>query len=165
MILDETRLDDEVRSTFFVCRKYDWNCKGAPVLEKVFPDGVLSPIVHVSRDLEQERVARTIACLSAIAPPDNGPLADAITALETALTKATEAQEVYEKSILKESKSKALENLAKKEYVEQYNAVYYQACGDIGRAKANRLFPVVRSGKKKTPQHQDNSVQTLSVAA
>ena len=150
-VLADTQLDDAVRAAFHACRKYDCSSEGAPVMEKVFPGAVFTPIVQAPREQERELVNRVITCLTSLAP-EGGPLADIATELEAALKKATEAQETLERSILEESKSKALEGLAKKEYVEKYNAVYHRACGDLGSSKANKLFPGLRSGKKRVAQ-------------
>ena len=109
LVLAEARLDEAVRSAFYACRKYDWNDENAPICEKVFPGGVFSPIVTAPRDQKRELVTRMITRLQTTAP-DDGQLASVITALETTLELAAEAETIYEASLVEVSKYKALES-------------------------------------------------------
>jgi hypothetical protein len=92
-------------------------------------------------------------------------LTDIAKELEAALAKAAEAQEVLEKSVLEQERNEALEALAKKEYVDKYNAIYHMACGDFGRARANKLFPLIRSWKKKAAVNPEPMALSISSAA
>ena len=147
LVLAESQLDDAVRATFYSCRKYDWNSGEIPILEKIFPDAVFSPVVQAPRNRKHDLIIRMIARLDSIGLNGN-PLANEKEELEKALSKAVSAEELYEQSMHEESKARALEKLGKQEYVERYNAVYYQACSDLGRYVANRLFPTVRPSRK-----------------
>ena len=159
----ESQLDEEVRSVFYTCRKHDLNVECDPVLEKVFLGSVFFPIIYAPRERKRDLVTRMIARLGSIAPDGDLP-AETTTELETALGKMIEAQEKLEKSIMEESRSKALELLGKKEYVEQYNFLYYNACSDLGRRKANRLFPTLQE-KRKTVPEEAGTEEIMSKAA
>ena len=163
-VLADTQLDDAVRDAFHACRKYDCSFEGVPVMEKVFPGAVFTPIVQASREQELERVTRVIARLSSLAT-EGGTLAGIAAELDEALKRSAEAQETLEKSILEESRFTALEKLGKKEYVEKYGAVYHKACGELGRAKANKLFPGMRLKRKRMPENQAAPAQTESESA
>ena len=49
--------------------------------------------------------------------------------------------------------------------MEKYIAVYYQAYGDLGRMRAGKLFPVIRSVKRKTVPIAPASQEPVSAAA
>jgi hypothetical protein len=163
-ILTDLQLDDAVRDAFRACQKYDRGSKAAPVLEKAFPGGVFTPIIKAPRVQEREMVARVIASLKGMAS-EGGQLTGIAKELEAALEKAVEAQEVLDKSILELARNQALEALARKEYVDKYNAVYHMACGDFGRAKANKLFPHLCSWKKKVAVNPEGGEQAIRAAA
>jgi hypothetical protein len=163
-VLADSRLDDAVREAFRACEKYDRNSQGAPVLEKAFPGGVFTPIVMASRAQKRALAARIIASFTGM-DSEGGQLTGIAKELDSALAKAAEAQEVLEKSVLEQEKNEALDALARKEYMDKYNAIYHKACGDIGRTKANKLFPLIRSWKKKAAVNPEPMALSISAAA
>jgi hypothetical protein len=163
-VLADSQLADAIRDAFRSCQKYDRNSQGAPALEKAFTGGVFSPIIMKSRSQKRAQAARIIASLTGM-DSEGGQLTDIAKELEAALAKAAEAQEVLEKSVLEQERNEALEALAKKEYVDKYNAIYHMACGDFGRARANKLFPLIRSWKKKAAVNPEPMALSISSAA
>jgi hypothetical protein len=114
--------------------------------------------------LELEMEARVIVSLRGT-DSDGGQLTMIAKELEAVLKVAVEAQDALDKSMLEQAKNDVLEALSRKEYVDKYNAVYHNACGDIGRAKANNLFQVIRTGKKKEAENPKGGELPICAAA
>jgi hypothetical protein len=146
--LADNHLGDAIRSAFFACRKHDWTSGSDAVLEKVFPDGTFFPIVSMPWGRKAEVITRIISRLTEVAA-DNDILTVATAELTVSFDRFNAACEAHEKSVLEYNRCKALERLARKEYADRYNFVYFKACGEIGRKNANRLFPVTQGHHKK----------------
>lgn len=156
MKFTEAQLDDQIRITGYSIRMFDGENDCAP-FDKVFPDGGYSRIIKAPRDRKRELVSRLITRIASLAP-ESSSLGAMNAALAAALQKHTEAVQAYGSSLLEEACGKACERLGKKKWVQRYNAVYFRACSDLGRRKANRLFPVIRSSKRKAVEEESVAV-------
>ncbi len=159
----DAELGDAIRSVFFTCRKHDWISGNELILEKVFPGSIFTPVVSVPWRRKAEIVTRTISRLNEVVA-ENGDLTIAAGELTASFEKFNAAREAYEKSVLEENRCRALERLARKEYADRYNFIYYKACGEIGRTNANRLFPVTQGGRKKTAIEEMEESELNNVA-
>jgi hypothetical protein len=164
VISAENTLNDSVRSAFDACETYERNNNFTPVVEKAFPGGVFSPIVRAIREKKPDLVRTSIACLRQIAP-ENSELLKIASDLETALQPAVKALETMEQKTHEEVEAEALENLEKKQFTETYRAIYHAAQSDLGRKRADKLFPVIWSNKKQEPPEPKPVEQTFRAAA
>jgi hypothetical protein len=157
-------LDDAVRSAFDACRMYERNNNYIPVVEKAFPGGVFTPVVRAPRINQPDLVREVIACLRQI-DPEHSELCAIASDLETALTFVVRVRESLGQKTRDAGEAQALEKLGKKEFVEAYNAIYHQACADLGRKRADILFPVIRSGRKQETHDRKQEEEPLRTAA
>ena len=164
MVLAEDELDEKVRSLFYTCRKYDLHSETDTVTDKVFPESILSPVLYTSRTDKLEQVARVLARLSTVTSKGS-PLTAGKKELETALQRSREAQQRYDASVLEENNCKALELLVKEAFVERYRAVYFTACGELGRKRAYKLFPHTRKNHKDSDTPEAAPQDSVSAAA
>jgi hypothetical protein len=163
-VLADKTLDDAVRSAFDACKKYERNNGFVLVTEKAFPGNVITPIVRAPREKEPNLVQQVIACLREIAP-ENGELSAIVSELEAALQTALTTLESLAQKTRQSENAAALETLGRKEYVEKYSAIYHNACAELGRNKANKLFLIIWSGKKATTPDQEGGLQPVRLAA
>jgi hypothetical protein len=164
MIAADNTLDDAVRSAFEACKTYERNNNFTPVVEKAFPGGIFTPIVRAPREKQADLVRQVIACLRQL-EPENSDLSRIASDLETALQPAVAALESLEQKGHEAFEAEALEKLGKKEFVETYTAIYHEAYSDLGRKRANKLFPVIWNGKKQVMPDQKTGKETLRAAA
>jgi hypothetical protein len=163
-VLADKTLDAAVRSAFDACKKYERNNDFVLVTEKAFPGNVITPIVRAPREKEPDLVQQVIACLRELAP-ENGELSAIASKLEAALHTALTTLDTLAQKTHESDNAAALETLGKKEYVEKYSAIYHNACAELGRNKANTLFPIIWNGKKTTIPEQEGGLQPALLAA
>ena len=145
-------LDDAVRTARDQCLEYERNNGFVPVVEKVFPDGIITPIIRTNRVKEQEKVRQVINRIREIAP-EGGRLADIAAALEAVLDAALKAHDALAEKTLECDDAKTGESLGRVKFIEQYNGVYHDACHEFGRRRAEYLFPDI-PGRKNTADEE-----------
>jgi flagellar hook-basal body complex protein FliE len=145
-------LDDAVRTARDQCLEYERSNGFVPVVEKVFPDSMITPIIKTNRVKEHGQVRQVVNRIREIAP-EGGRLADIADALEKVLDVAIKAQEALAEKTLKCDDAKTAESLGRVKFIEQYNGVYHDACHEFGRRRAEYLFPD-SPGRKNTADEE-----------
>ena len=154
VMLKDTDLDNSIRTLFDKCKAFDRDHPGRPILTQLFPDGKSSTIVFASYEEEPDMAVHLLTRLATLGPDhvlasESQKINDNIDKCRLALTAHNEAVKILKNTVANEDISKL--NLEK-----QYEFNYLDAVKEFGKAFANRLFPIISSGKKKAVNDSDN---------
>lgn len=143
LILSDKNLDDEVRSNFEECKKYDRDNPAERVLVKIFPDEKFGEIIRLPFPVEVNEVDKMILRLESLGVEHHmNPFA---VKLKTKMDVVKNALSGQSETIREEKMAEAEVEIAKEALVRQYELNYLDARRKYGRSTADKLFPKVQS--------------------
>ena len=110
-------------------------------------------LIRINREKEPEAVKNILGRLQSLgAEHPLAPLAVALgESIDTAhqsLSNVEEKESQYQTAFLDQ-------DIARRDLVKQYKANYYNACRDMGKKRAERIFPVLSRSKKTETVNPD----------
>jgi hypothetical protein len=145
LILKDALLDNQVRSLFDKVKEFDRDNPGQMVLKTLFPDEKFTTITNTPMQDEPTLVRQLVVRLDSLGGRHQ------LAAMKPQITAAIEASETAQTNFvnsIKEQKSQeVVEEIAKASLRKQYEVNFYNAGIQFGKAYANLLFPVLRSGR------------------
>ena len=162
LIIIDTLLDDRVRLTFRRCEEYDRFTPADPVLHRIFPEGKFGHIVNMSLRKEPDAVEQL-----AMRVEDLGkghalyPLAKE---LRTQVAASRRAIGAYREMVKQVKTSEADEKIAQATLRRQYENNYLDARKQLGKMRAERLFPKLNSPPRPVQSVEENLVTEVAPA-
>ena len=152
LILQDSMLDNTVRTTFKGCKQFDRDNTGQPVLKQIFPEEKFGDIVKapiISEPDEVEKIKIRIEELGETHPlyALAAPLQERIEASRLAITTLNSA-------IRAKKMAEAEEEIDQGKLRQQYENNYLDSRKKLGRATAEMLFPK-SSGKRITEETEE----------
>lgn len=139
LVLADRYLDDEIRSIFDTCKKYDRDHPGALVLIKVFPDEKFGDLIRLSfsdEAGEAEKIALRLESLGSV-----HELFPFVSRLKTKIDAVKSALDNHKNAIREEKMAEAEVEIAKEALIRQYEVNYLDARRKYGRLTCEKLFP------------------------
>jgi len=150
LILKDALLDNQVRTLFDKAKEFDRDNPGQIVLKALFPDGKFTTITNAPMQDEPTQVRQLLVRLDSLGGRHQ------LAAMKPPITAAIEASETaqtnYVNSIKEQKSQEVVEEIAKASLRKQYEVNFYNAGIQFGKAYANLLFPVLRSGKSASSE-------------
>lgn len=143
LVLSDRFLDDEVRSLFEECKKYDRNNLAELVLRKIFPDEKFGEIVRLPIAIEVSEVEKIILRIENLGAEHS--LVPYVSTLKDKIGVAENAQGVYSTTIREEKMAQAEVEIAKQALIKQYEHNYLDVRHKYGKAMCEKVFPIIRS--------------------
>ena len=150
VVLNDSDLDNTLRTLFEKAKQYDRENPGRPVLTRLFIDGKLSGIIYASLKNEPQLAEQLIARLDALG--EDHPLAEEKAKVQADVDKCQAALTAYQETIITHKSVVALEEIAQADLRRQYEFNYLDIAKEFGKSYANRFFPSFRSSPKITPE-------------
>lgn len=153
--LNDSILDDVLRDVHGRTKEYDRNHPGSDTAVLLFPDGNISAVITLS-DKEEPDAAHGIAqkLVSLGQSHELYPLAAKI---EEAVSNCRDALAQQVSALQAAGDAKTALSISKTMLVRQYNAGYFAAANDVSKSYAEKLFPQLRSSKKKADDTEPSS--------
>ena len=152
LVLADRFLDDEIRSLYDSCKKYDRDHPGALVLMKIFPAEKFGDIVRLPFAVEAgeaEKIALRIEHLGA-----EHDLSVYLSTMNTKINAVKKALDRYHTAIRNEKMAEAEVVIAKEVLVSKYEANYLDARRKYGKSTCDKLFP--KTTIRNTSTEQDD---------
>jgi hypothetical protein len=150
LILKDALLDNQVRTLFDKAKEFDRDNPGQMVLKALFPDEKFTTITNAPLQDEPTLARQLLVRLDSLGGRHQ------LAAMKPQITAAIEASETaqtnFVNSIKEQKNQEALEEIAKASLRKQYEVNFYIAGIQFGKAYANLLFPVMRSGKSASTE-------------
>jgi len=158
VILNDKDLDNSIRTLYEKCKQYDRDNTGRPVLNQLFTDGKLSTIIYAHVENEPDMADQLLARLAALGA--NHVLNEQSPAIKASIDKCRTVLVVYHNAIKLQKDAEAAEEISKSNLRRQYEFNYLDLSKELGKNAANRLFPVISSSSRTSPDESDNVVST-----
>ncbi len=148
LLIADNQLDDQVRLVFRRCEEHDRATPAAAVMPRVFPEGKFGHIVNISLQEEPDTVERLALRIETLGKEHTlFPLAAQLRKQVAASRKAIKAYE----DVIKQLKScEADEEIAQATLRRQYENNYLDARKQLGKIRAERLFPKLNNTNRST---------------
>ncbi len=143
LILGDKNLDDEVRSIYEECKKYDRDNPAERALIKVFPDETFGEIIRLPFAVEVTEVDKIILRLESLGGEHH--MNAFVSKLRTKKDVVKSALTTLSTAIREEKMAEAEVEIAKTALVRQYEYNYLDARHKYGRYNADKLFPKIYS--------------------
>ncbi len=153
--LNDTNLDDKVKTCFERCKQYDRENPGRPTLLIVFPDNKYTTITRASLKLEPDLAEQMVARLESLGADHS--LNELAAGIKEGISKCREALSDYHQSIRLLKGAEADEEIAKSNLRRQYEFNYYDSIKLFGKNFAERLFPVISTSSRKKTNDQEEA--------
>lgn len=146
LLIADNQLDDQVRLVFRRCEEHDRANPAAAVMPRVFPEGKFGHIVNMNLQEEPDTVERLAMRIEALGK--DHPLFPLAAELRNQVAASRKAIRAYE-DVIKQLKScEADEEIAQATLRRQYENNYLDARKQLGKIRAERLFPKVNSASR-----------------
>ena len=152
VVLNDSDLDNTIRTLFEKAKQYDRENPGRPVLSRLFIDGKLSGIIYASLKNEPALAEQLIARLDALG--EGHSLSEEKAKVQADVDKCQTALTAYQEAITAHKSVVALEEIAQADLRRQYEFNYLDIVKEFGKRFANRFFPVISSAPKITPEEE-----------
>lgn len=156
------QLNNAVKTAFEKCGQYDREHPAGSLLIKVFPERKFSSIVHAPKSKRPELV-RQIANRIRFLEPETCVMQIA-RYLENAVAAVLQAQSDLFQKLRDHDDAFTRELIARKHFVDQYAATYYNMCRDLGKRQADNLFPNFKCRKISATHTHEREGEELSIA-
>jgi hypothetical protein len=154
MRLIDLILDDELRKVQGRSKEYDKAQPGSNTEKLLFPDGI-TPVVNMP--IEKEPDAAHEIALKIISLGSGHELYPLAAEIEAAIENCRKISDQRISALKTLGDAQTAVEIAKIAIVRQYNSNYYVAASDMDKNYAERLFPVLRSPKKKDDGEENNT--------
>ena len=156
LLIADNQLDDQVRLVFRRCEEHDRATPGDAVMPRVFPEGKFGHIVNMNLQDEPDTVERLAMRLEDLGK--DHPLYSLAKELRTQVAASRKAIRAYEEMIKQLKMSEADEEIAQATLRRQYENNYLDARKQLGKIRAERLFPKLNSSNRttQTVEESDN---------
>jgi hypothetical protein len=152
--LYDTDLDNSIRTLHEKCKQFDRDNTGRPVLNQLFTDGKLSTIIYAHVENEPDMADQLLTRLAALGA--SHPLNEQSPAIKTNIEKCRAALSIYHDAIKLQKAAEAVEEISKSNLRRQYEFNFLDLSKELGKNAANRLFPVISSSSRTSPDEGDN---------
>jgi hypothetical protein len=143
MVLSDRILDDEIRSTFEGCKKYDRDHPAEQVLTKIFSDKKFGEMVRLPYPAEISEANKLVLRLESLGAEHS--LNPSVANLNAKIDAAANALTAQSTTIRDEKMAEAEVDIAKEALVRQYELNYLDARRKYGKTTAEKLFPRTQS--------------------
>lgn len=149
LLIADNQLDDQVRFVFRRCEEHDRTMPTESVMPRVFPEGKFGHIVNMNMQQQPDMVDKLAMRLEDLGKEH------ALNLLATELRKqvanSRKAIKAYEDAIKQVKTAEAEEEIARATLRRQYENNYLDARKQLGKIRAERLFPKLNTSSKATP--------------
>jgi hypothetical protein len=143
LVLADRFLDDEIRSIFDSCKKYDRDHPAEQVLIKIFPDEKFGELVRLPYAIEISEANKLVLRLESLGAEHS--LNPFVAKLNAKIDAAVNALAAQSTAIRDEKMAEAEVEIAKEALVRQFELNYLEARRKYGKATAEKLFPRIQS--------------------
>lgn len=143
MVLADRYIDDNIRSLYADCKKYDRDNPVDRILIKVFPDETYGDIIRLPFMKEINEVSNIQLRVESLGK--GHAIYSYVEKIQEVISNAKKAIEENANAIRQEKLAEAEIDIAKEELIRQYEINYLDARRKYGRNLAENLFPKVRS--------------------
>lgn len=148
LLIADNQLDDTVRTVFRRCEEHDRTTPAEAVLPLVFPEEKFSHIVNMNMQQEPDTVEMLAVRLENLGKEHAlYPLAKELRDKVAASRKAIKA---YDDSLKQVKLAENEEEMAKATLRRQYENNYLDARKQLGKTRAERLFPKLKAASRLT---------------
>lgn len=158
LLLNDTDLDNGVRTLFEKCKQYDRNNPGAMILKQIFPEEQYGPIVRANMikepDLVEELVIRTESL------GESHELFPEAAILRAKIEASRSAIEGFNHAVRAQKMAEAEEEISQAALRQQYEINYLDARKEFGRVFTERLFPQIGSRSAKVTIETDSGTDS-----
>jgi hypothetical protein len=160
VILNDSDLDNSIRTLFERCKQYDRENPGRPILNELFRDGKISSIIYAPLVSGPDMVDQLLTRIAAL---DAGnPIHELSASIKKNIDKCKNAISIYHNFINAQKMAEAVEEIAKSNLRRQYEYNYLDIAKEFGKIYANRLFPIINSSSK-TISNREKIIETPEV--
>ncbi len=152
VVLNDTILDNLIRTLFEKTKQFDRENPGRSILIHLFPDEKMTTIIYAPLKDEPTLVEQLIVRIEALGAEH--PLYAEKTDIQAKVDNCLAALDRYHTSISHFKSVRASEEIAQADLRRQYELNYFEIAKDFGKRYANRFFPVIHSGKKQLPNEE-----------
>lgn len=139
--LEDTILDNEVRTVHEKCLQYDRDNLGHSVLTKIFPNGSFGWIVKLTEKEEPDEIDKLTIRIENLG--SDHPLFPHAAILKEKANAVRNAIKAYNEAVTLQKSAEAEEEIAQASLRREYENNYLDARGQFGKAKAEMLFPFI----------------------
>ena len=157
--LNDSILDDVLRDLHGRTKEFDRNNTASEIINILFPNGNLTPVI-TTPDKEEPDVAHNIK-LKIETLGNNHTLYPFASKIESAVSGCRKALQKQVVAIQAQGAASTALYLSKTALVRKYNANYFLAAGEQGKNYAEKLFPQLRSKKKKVDNESLVNSETM----
>ena len=148
LLIADNQLDDQVRLVFRRCEEHDRATPAASVMPRVFPDGKFGHIVNMNLQDEPDTVERLALRIENLGKEH--PLYPLAAELRNQVAASRKAIKAYEDVIKQLENCEADEEIAQATLRRQYENNYLDARKQLGKIRAERLFPKLNNTNRST---------------
>ncbi|MEQ9438721.1 MAG: hypothetical protein RIG62_06715 [Cyclobacteriaceae bacterium] len=142
----DNHLDDQVRLVFRRCEEHDRAMPAEAVMPRIFPEGKFGHIVNMNLQEEPDMVARLALRLEDLGKDHSlFPLAKV---LHDQVAASRKAMKAYDNAVNQIKISEAEEEIARSTLRRQYENNYLDARKQLGKIRAERLFPKLNTSSR-----------------
>ena len=155
LLIADNQLDDQVRLVFRRCEEHDRATPTDAVMHRIFPEGKFGHIVNMNLQEEPDTVERLAMRLEDL----EHTLYSLAKELRTQVAASRKAIRAYEEMIKQVKMGEADEEIAQATLRRQYENNYLDARKQLGKMRAERLFPKFNSSNRtvQTVEENENS--------
>jgi hypothetical protein len=149
LLIADNHLDDLVRLVFRRCEEHDRTMPTESVMPRVFPEGKFGHIVNMNMQQQPDTVESLAMRIEDLGKEHTlFPLA---AELRKQVANSRKAIKTYEEAVKQLKTADAEEEIAKATLRRQYENNYLDARKQLGKIRAERLFPKLNTASKASP--------------
>lgn len=158
LLIADTQLDDQVRLVFRRCEEHDRAMPTEAVMPRIFPEGKFGHIVNMNLREEPDTVMNIVLRLENLGKDHTlYPLAKN---LRTQITASRKAIKAYEEMMSQVKISQAEEEIGRATLRRQYENNYLEARKQLGKIRAERLFPKLNTSNRSAQSVEEAKAAT-----
>lgn len=153
-------LDSAVKTAFERCGQHDRDNHSRIVQEKAFSGKKFTPITHAPRHEEIGLVRQVVNRIRELGPESG--VSDVAENLENAIAMSEKAKIDLAQKQREFDDAKTLEQIERARFVETYASTYHDMCSELGKVRADSLFPKIgnRNPVRSTPDKEGDVTAT-----
>ena len=158
LLIADTQLDDQVRLVFRRCEEHDRALPTEAVMPRIFSEGKFGHIVNMNLREEPDTVMSIVLRLENLGKEH--PLYPLAKNLRTQIATSRKAIKAYEEMVSQVKTCQAEEQIARATLRRQYENNYLDARKQLGKIRAERLFPKLSTSSRSTQPAEDAKTVT-----